>query len=113
MHFIERGREVMVVVNHNSETTEDSALLFESLDEEQSDRYRELKNAGLPESTILAELFPEPTIASVAIPHKLNYSDYSKAELAQLISDAFAQRLPSLVRMTKKDLRRICTLLDL
>lgn len=103
---------VLAVRNWKHRSHDDDALIAVPLDEQQIDRYRELKRDGMDDAQIFDELFATPIDPRVSI----SIDQLSKQQLMMLLRQVVGDEIPTLERVTRPDLvklvRTLCKATD-
>ena len=107
-YFFEIEEEVYAILNQKHRKSENDVMVRLALHEDERTIYNQLKQEGKDESAIFQVLFPE-----FKSPHKkprkieINVDDLNKPQVIKTISMYMETELPSLSRMTLKDLQEL------
>ena len=103
--FTELGGKLYAVLNWHVRKDENDVMVAAPLDKKQQRAYVSGKRQGLSDSVIFRRIFPPSKKPTEKI--SVDVNALTKPQMAALIEKSLAIKAPTLLRMGKRDLKRL------
>jgi len=109
-YFVEGAGKIFAILNHKYRKTDDDAVVAMQLRGRARERYEEMKQRGARDSVIFRRLFPRDLPEPGGTPSakvSIEIKRLNKSQLVHMILEETHLSMPSLPRLSMRDLRKL------